>query len=134
VLRAGLPVVFSPRQATLTARFFLDYDGATGSGQPLPIGGSGQTDFPLQVSQGDPTLYSLPQRLIPLGAFLDQIDTTTPNVLWVFVSDDFQDCPDPTKEVPGAQNPSSSVQTLACYTTSWSWVIDLAGCSLLSAQ
>jgi hypothetical protein len=128
-LQAGLPDVFSPRGASLTARFYLNYGDTENAAtfQPLALGGNGQIDWPLQVSP-IPTLYSLPTQVIPLKDFLGLLDSPT-NVLWVFVSDDFTQCPNPSEVVTTPTSSSSNIQTLECFTTSWSWVIDLTGCS-----
>jgi len=137
VLSASLLTVLSPRAAALSARFFLNYGDTTaarapdGGLVPLALGGNGETDFPLQVSP-DPTIYSLPTEEIALVDFLGQLNSPT-NVLWVFVSDDFARCPDPSSVALTQQTSPSGTQTLECFTTSWSWVIDATGCDFLTA-
>jgi hypothetical protein len=122
-LRVALPQVFSPHQEPLTARFFLNFDDPEAivqPSQPLSIGG--QTDFPLSVQPSDPNSDFLSTQTIPLDDFLAQLSNPS-NILWVFVSDDFADCPDPSTAPSGTQS-----QT--CFTTSWFWLIDLTQCPL----
>jgi hypothetical protein len=122
----GLPTVFSPRAVPLTARFFLNY--LDPGPPPAPLSLSGQVDFPLQRSQGDPNLYTLQGQPIALDGFVSQLGGQV-NELWVFVSDDFSQCPEP---IDGPQSPSAGPQTLTCYTTAWNWVIEPNQCPLLN--
>ncbi len=125
----GLPTVFSPRAAPLTARFFLNYLDPGPPPEPLSI--SGQVDFPLQVSQGDPNIYTLQEQPIALDGFVSLLGSQV-NVLWVFVSDDFSQCPEPIDVIQTPQGPSIGTQTLTCYTTAWNWVIEPSQCPLLN--
>jgi hypothetical protein len=123
VAQVSLPSVFSPRAAPLKASFFLNFD-PTASVEPLSIGN--QTQFDLQVSEVDSRVFTLRNQQIHVDDFIDQFNGQT-NVLLVFVSDDLTRCPDPTAAV----QPSSDSPTLACYTTSWAWVIEPSQCPVL---
>ncbi len=123
--------VFSPRAVALTARFYLNYLDPSATPVPLSIGG--QSDFLLNVSEGNPNIYSLPSVTIILDDFVSQISAHTnpqTDVLWVFVSDNFALCPDPSY-APQQTSPSGT-GALSCYTTSWSWVIDPNQCVLFN--
>jgi len=124
-----LESVFSPRGVGLTARFFLNYLDSSVPQEPLSI--EGQTDFPLNASEGDQDVYSLPPVIVDLDDFVSQLSDQT-NVLWVFVSDDFSQCPDPSQAIVTQQVSPSGTATLSCYTTSWAWVIDPNQCVLFN--
>jgi len=126
VARVGLPAVFSPRAAPLKASFFLNFDLPTNV-EALSI--DGQTQFALQ-SGGDPQAYFLPNQLIHIDDFITQLNGQT-NVLQVFVGDDLDNCPYPSSVSQTVQASPTSDQTLNCYTTSWTWVIEPFGCPVL---
>ena len=87
----------------------------------------------MQASEGDPNIYTLQEQSIPLDGFVSQLGNQV-NVLWVFVSDDFSQCPEPIDVQQTPQTPSTGTQTLTCYTTAWNWVIEPSQCPLLNGS